>query len=57
MVNGTQTALKEVVHKGLKEIEKNVIQSWRKRDSFHTMAEYLTKTLNYGNTENRKCTS
>lgn len=37
-VKRSKVRLKETVSEGLKEIEKNVIQSWRKGDSFHTVA-------------------
>lgn len=37
-VKRSKVHLKETLSEGLKEIEKNVIQSWRKGDSFHTVA-------------------
>lgn len=37
-VKRSKVHLKETVSEGLKEIEKNVIQSWRKGDSFHAVA-------------------
>lgn len=57
-VNRSWTGFKEVISGGLKEIKKNVIYKKLEERRFISCSGIMfSKTLNCGNTDNRKCTS